>query len=195
VPPLPQWKKSYLDLYKITKRATPKIFCNYKMALSLYKVFNDKFPCNEWLHSNFNLINISQKTTFMTSKLNNLKLGMNCLANRFNHINGKIPLLWLNKSYNCYKIECKKMLLNFLNKFLSDNVLCTNTVFLLIFLPSLHILNVWLIILNCNFKLPWNILLFNSIISLNEHQKFPTSFSIWHFIVACHCHIQLLTYF
>ena len=104
---------SYQNLHKITKRATPEMYCNYKMALSLYKVFNDKFPCNEWLHLNFNQINTSRQTTFMTSRTNNLKLGMNCLANRFNHLNGKIPLIWFNKSYYCYKIECKKMFLSF----------------------------------------------------------------------------------
>jgi hypothetical protein len=36
------------------------MFCNYKMALSLYKVFNYKFSSNEWLHLNFN--QIEQKT-------------------------------------------------------------------------------------------------------------------------------------
>ena len=104
---------SYQDLHKLTNRATPEMLAHYKLALSLYKVFNDKSPLNEWLHLNFTQINTTRQTSFMTSKANKLKLGMNCLSNRFNHLNGKIPLLWLNKSFDCYKIECKKLFLKF----------------------------------------------------------------------------------
>ena len=41
---------SYHDLHKKTKWATPEMFCNYKLALSLFMVFNNKSPLNQWLH-------------------------------------------------------------------------------------------------------------------------------------------------
>ena len=104
---------SYENLHKITKRATPEMMSQYKLALSLYKVFNNKTPMSEWLQLNFTQINTSRQTHFMISKTNKLKLGMNCLSNRLNYLNGKIPLLWLNKTYDGFKIECKRLFLEF----------------------------------------------------------------------------------
>jgi hypothetical protein len=104
---------SYENLHKITNRATPEIMSQYKLALSLYKVFNDKTPINEWLHLNFTQINTSRQTHFMVSKTNKLKLGMNCLTNRLNYLNGKILLLWLNKTYDCFKLNARSCSLNF----------------------------------------------------------------------------------
>jgi hypothetical protein len=101
---------SYQNLHKITNRATNEMLSQNKLALSLYKVFNNKFPMNEWLQLNFTQINTSRQTHFMISKTNKLKVG---LSKRLNCLNGKIPLLWLNKTYNSYKIECKKMFLKF----------------------------------------------------------------------------------
>jgi hypothetical protein len=63
---------SYENLHKITNRATPEMMSQYKLALSLYKVFNDKTPINEWLHLNFTQINTSRQTHFMISKKINL---------------------------------------------------------------------------------------------------------------------------
>ena len=103
---------SYHNLHKMTNRATPEMLCNYKLALQLYKTYNQQMPTDEWLHLNFNQIITSRQTLFMTSKNNNLKVGMNCLTNRFQHLNGKIPLCWLNKSYLGYKLDCKKLFLS-----------------------------------------------------------------------------------
>lgn len=104
---------SYIDLHKMTNRATPEMLSDYKLALSLYKIFNNESPQNEWLHLNFSQITTSRQINFMTSKSNNLKLGINSLTNRLHHLNGKIPLEWLNKTFNCYKIECKKLFLTY----------------------------------------------------------------------------------
>jgi hypothetical protein len=56
----PRIPYSYFDLHRITKRATPDMICKYKLALWLYKTFNDRLPYNEWLHLNFNRISTSQ---------------------------------------------------------------------------------------------------------------------------------------
>jgi hypothetical protein len=55
------------------------------------------------------------KTCFKRAHIS--KIGLICATNRFHHINGKIPMIWLNKGYNSYKIECKKLLLSFSNQF------------------------------------------------------------------------------
>ena len=48
----------------------------------------------------------------MALKSNNIKIGINSLANRFYILNGKIPLQWLNSSIETFKIKYKKLLLN-----------------------------------------------------------------------------------
>jgi hypothetical protein len=50
----------------MTKRATPEIFCDYKMASFLYQYFKEKFPEEEWLHINSNIVNISRQTKSKT---------------------------------------------------------------------------------------------------------------------------------
>jgi hypothetical protein len=90
---------SYQNLDKITNKATPVMLAQYIFTLSLYKVFNDKSPLNEWPHLNFIQINITRQTSFIISEANKLKLGMKCLSNRFNHLNGKIHPLWPKKIF------------------------------------------------------------------------------------------------
>jgi hypothetical protein len=102
---------SYNNLHLITHRATPEMYCNYKLSLSLYKTFNDQLPSAEWIHLNFNQMNMSRQTKFHMTRTNNRRIGMNALCNRFHYLNDKIPLEWLNKSFSAYKFECKKLFL------------------------------------------------------------------------------------
>jgi hypothetical protein len=104
---------SYNDLHNITNRATPMMYCYYKLALQLYKVFYDSDPDFEWTCLNFNQTNMSQQSNFNITRTNKLNVGLNALANRLNHLNGKIPLVWLNNSYSKFKIDCKNMFLSF----------------------------------------------------------------------------------
>ena len=99
---------SYKRLHVITNRATPDMFCNYKLSLLLYKTYNMNLPLEEWINLNFNQTIMRRQTKFHISKTNNLRVGLNILCNRFHSINDIIPLDWLNKSYASYKIECKK---------------------------------------------------------------------------------------
>ena len=87
-------------------RATPDKLMNYRLALQLYRVINNQVPIQDWV----NILNnnqTSRQTTFMTMKKNRLRIGMNIISNRFNSLNGKIKLDWLNLSYVSYKIKCK----------------------------------------------------------------------------------------
>ena len=38
---------------------------------------------------------------------NKKKVGLNALANRFFIVNDKIPLDWLNNSFETFKVKCK----------------------------------------------------------------------------------------
>ena len=89
------------------------MYSNYKLALQLYKTFNDALPEFEWTCLNFNQTNMSRQTNFNVIRTNNINVGLNALTNRFQHLNGKIPLLWLNNSFTKYKIDCKSKFLSF----------------------------------------------------------------------------------
>ena len=104
---------SYEELHKRTNRATPEMMCEYKLALLLYKSFNDRQPEGEWLHLNDNYICTSRQTHFKVKRAHISKIGLNCATNRFYHLNDKIPLEWLNKGFANYKVDCKKLLLSF----------------------------------------------------------------------------------
>ena len=98
-------------LHVITKRATPEMFCNYKLSLLLYKTYNASIPNEEWIRLNFDQILGTRQVKFCINLTNKLRVGMNALGNRFHHLNNTIALDWLNKSYLAYKIECKKIFL------------------------------------------------------------------------------------
>ena len=84
------------------------MFCNYKLALLLFKTFNDKIPYDEWLFLNFEKQNTSCQTNFMINRNNNLVVGLNALSNRLVSLNGEIPLVWLNENFVRFKLLCKK---------------------------------------------------------------------------------------
>ena len=44
---------SYINLHIKLKKATPDMYCNYKLALMLYKTHNDCLPESEWIALNF----------------------------------------------------------------------------------------------------------------------------------------------
>ena len=100
---------SYPNLHEMAGRATPDKIMSYKLALQLYRTFNDESPTQDWININFNLNTSSRQDRFSINKTNKLKIGMNIISNRFNCLNGKIDLRLLNSSYQSYKVHCKIM--------------------------------------------------------------------------------------
>jgi hypothetical protein len=107
---------SYNNSHIITNRATPMMYCYYKLAFQLYKTFNDSLPDFKCIHWNLNQIKMSRQINLNIMRTNNLNVGLNALANRLYHLNGKIPLAWLNNSYIKFKIDYKNLLLSFNNQ-------------------------------------------------------------------------------
>jgi hypothetical protein len=66
-------------------------------------------PELDWDQLNWCQINAIRKISFDVIKMNNFKGGLNCLANKFHTLNRKIPLDWLNKSWNSNKVKCKNL--------------------------------------------------------------------------------------
>ena len=53
----------------------------------------------------------SRQTKFKSRKANNLKVGINTLANRLFILNDQIPIKWLDSGYATFKVKCKELLL------------------------------------------------------------------------------------
>jgi hypothetical protein len=103
----PRSRLLHLNIHKITNHATPSMYCEYKNALQLYKLFNEHVPHAEWCHLNFDVINTSRQQFFEIRRNHNLRIGKNTLCNKLHDLNGKIPLDWLNLTFHNYKIKCK----------------------------------------------------------------------------------------
>ena len=90
------------------------MYNDYKCALQFFKAFNDNYPQNEWLYLNFNIINTPRQMFFEIHQTNHLRIGKNALCNKLHQLNGKVPLEWLNLSFENYKVKCKQKFLNFI---------------------------------------------------------------------------------
>jgi hypothetical protein len=82
-----------------------------------------------------NQVLTSRKICFHTNKNNHYLVGMNAFANRLNNLRDKLPLEWLNKSYNINKI-----------KFHPRKVFYDNFIF------QKRCINIFI----CSLKLQWN---------------------------------------
>ena len=84
----------------------------YKMALCLFKMYNENYNSIKFTQLNFNQVLTGRLTLFKTLKNNKYKVGLNLLSNRLYYINDEIPLEWLNNSLSTFKVKCKEMYLN-----------------------------------------------------------------------------------
>ena len=87
---------SFIQLHRTAHRATPNMFGKYRLALHLYKTFNNRLPETEWVHLNYVKTNARRQTEFSVVKSNKLLVGLNILSNKFHELNGMIPLEWFN---------------------------------------------------------------------------------------------------
>ena len=105
--------KRYFDTPELLQIDTSNYYSimYYKMALQLYRTFNLGIPLTDWIGLNVNSVNTMRQTNFIVNKMNNYRVGINALSNRFWYLNGKINLDWLNLSVNSFKIKCKRLFL------------------------------------------------------------------------------------
>ena len=98
---------SFANIHLFCNRATPDQMMSYKLALSLFRLYNKEWNVVEFTILNFNQIFTSRQMTFKTNKSNRTKVGLNSFANRLHSINDKIPLDWLRLSMDTFKLKCK----------------------------------------------------------------------------------------
>ena len=100
---------SYVDIHVMNNRAFPESILLYKLAIQLFKLNNSKDHPLEWISLNPNQILTSHQSKFLILKSNKRKVGLNVVTNRFSTLNSRIPLEWMNKSLESFKIECKRL--------------------------------------------------------------------------------------
>ena len=102
---------SFNQIHAINKRATPKMFMEYKHSLLLYKIYNDNFYAKDWLSLHFQQTFNARESNVKLIDTSRLKIGKNIMINRLRVVNGKICYDWLNLSFDTYKFKCKKLFL------------------------------------------------------------------------------------
>ena len=60
---------SYFELHKLTNRATPLMYCNFKCDILLYRTFNATGVESEWIQINLNVISTPRQENFIINRL------------------------------------------------------------------------------------------------------------------------------
>ena len=100
---------SFEDLHKHCKQSNPQQMAQYKNALQLYKLFNTNTHSIDWIDLNNQIIMGSRQEFFNCVRVNNYKIGLGSMVNKFHSLNGKILLTSLNDSYPTFKYKCKNI--------------------------------------------------------------------------------------
>ena len=99
------------NLHNLEKRATPMNFAKYRLAIQLYKIYNDLSSTEDWSDMNFQQnFNARQDTCHITNTANT-KVGRNIICNRLTVLNNQIKLNWLNLSMTAFKLQAKRIFL------------------------------------------------------------------------------------
>jgi hypothetical protein len=90
---------SYRNLHKKWHkkftRATPDMWQNYKLAISLYDITATKLPHINWQLLQGNILHNRRYTKLHFTSTNRLQCGLNILPNRFKTITNQIDASWL----------------------------------------------------------------------------------------------------
>ena len=103
---------SHERLHLLNARATPVKMMTYKLALQLYKSYNDPKQNDTWMSLNFQQTFNTRCDTISIVDSSWNKIGRNKITNRMNILNGKIKHEWMNLSIESYKLKCKDIFLN-----------------------------------------------------------------------------------
>ena len=100
---------SFEEIHKKSNQSTPSQIAQYKNALELYKLFNAAQPSKNWIDLT-NQITVNNRQKFFNCiRVNNFKIGLSTMVNKFFYLNNKIELEILNLSYPAYKKKCKSI--------------------------------------------------------------------------------------
>jgi hypothetical protein len=99
---------SYRNLHKKFTRATPEMWQNYELAISLYDLTFTRLPLTDWQILQSNTLRNRRSSKLHFTSTNKLRCGLNNLPNRFKTITNRIDATWLTLTKETYKQKCKK---------------------------------------------------------------------------------------
>ena len=102
---------THSEIHMMADRATPDQMCQYRHAITLYKLMNNIICENEFLQLNFQLYENARSSKITFIKIQRFEVGKNILLNRFHDLNNLINKQWMNMSLETYKIKCKSLFL------------------------------------------------------------------------------------
>ena len=105
-------RTDFAQLHNMEKRALPMNFAKYRLAVQLFKIYNDETRNDDWIDMNLQQNFNSRSRLFHINDYSTLRIGKNILANRLPTLNNQINLDWLNLSLNAYKLKVKDLFLN-----------------------------------------------------------------------------------
>ena len=89
-------------------RATPEMWQNYELAVSLYDLNVAKLPSADWQILKNNTLQNRRSPKLQFTSTNNLRCGLNILLNLLKTITNRIDASWLTLTKEIYKQKCKK---------------------------------------------------------------------------------------
>ena len=110
--PNPDPFESFVNIHKSCKRALPKQLPEYKHAILLHKIYNEKIPPMDWIELTFNETITSRETFFNTIKTNRNKVGNNILSTRLSVLNNK-KIRGSKPHLDTFRLKYKQILITF----------------------------------------------------------------------------------
>jgi hypothetical protein len=99
---------SYKNLHKKFTRATPEMWQNYELAVSLYNLNIAKRLSAGWQILQNNVLQNRRSPKLQFTSANNLRCGLNILPNCLKTITNRIDASWLTLTKETYTQKCKK---------------------------------------------------------------------------------------
>ena len=104
-------RTSYVQLHCQENRAVPMNFSKYRLAIQLYKIYNNDYFNDDWQDMNAQQNFNARMEMFQINDFSRLKVGKNILCNRLTVLNNQIQLNWLNLSLTSFKLKVKSIFL------------------------------------------------------------------------------------
>ena len=104
-------ERSFMDLHKEARRATPEMWSNYVHCCAMFDIVISGKPnvllcnlmCNSLVEQRFKGLKFTRS--------NRLKIGMNCLSNHLVHVSRQLDFNWVMLSKTAFKIRCKELMI------------------------------------------------------------------------------------
>ena len=101
--------KSFNELHKLYKRASPHMWSNYTTAISMYNVVHMSHDYYFMPLLILNNLHNERRKGVLFTRCNRTKMGFNCLSNRLQVVSNRLKIDWMSMTPSSFKLLCKRM--------------------------------------------------------------------------------------